>query len=213
MRNWTRSKTSDISIVKGPFKARQALRYFCVDVIEQLQLNKIPVIWALGTSQKGAAAHSMTNTQVLKYIIQQLLKLCRITQTEKSLSLSTAAFFSDLSYKECFALVESFLLKLSGYIYLVIDLELLQRLDKDSDFDWLSSFKELFAKLNDPHAGSLPIVKVLLMAYSSQLPFPLSPAEASESLISTQRLVARAKNRKVQTIGPRSRKTRFATEV
>ncbi|KAI1074170.1 hypothetical protein F5B20DRAFT_466320 [Whalleya microplaca] len=47
LRNWSTSHSSALAIVKGSYQSRHVVRDFCIDVIEQLQRNNVPVIWAL----------------------------------------------------------------------------------------------------------------------------------------------------------------------
>ncbi|KAG8159841.1 hypothetical protein KVR01_010478 [Diaporthe batatas] len=211
MRRWARSNQSDISIVKGDFRSRHALKCFSVDVIEQLQLNRIPIIFAIGTSQEGAAAKSMSTKDVLKYLVRQVLDLRRTGQTEKSMSLNAAAFSGSPSEKEWFALLQNLLSGLSGNVYLVMDLELLNgHFETDSGFHWLSAFLDLFKSLGE--RGALLTIKVLLVSYSPELPFDTSESRYSEFVVpaKTTKLKAQRRKGKVSAVRGRGRQSRFA---
>lgn len=204
MRRWARSKDSDISIVKGDFRSRHALRCFSVDVIEQLRLKQIPVLFALGTSQEGAAARSMSTEDLLKYLVRQVLDLVRSGQTEKSMSLSAAAFSGNLSEQEWFSLLQRLLSGLSGNVYFVVDLDLLNRdLNCTSSFHWLSAFLGLFKSVTE-RGGQLTI-KVLLVSCSSELPFDTTRDGNSSFIIPAKKTKLAAQRRKGRAVGARGR--------
>lgn len=204
MRKWARSKDSDISIVKGDFRSRHALRCFSVDVIEQLRLERIPVLFALGTSQEGAAAKSMSTEDLLKYLVRQVLDLRRSGQTEKSMSLNAAAFSGSLSEQEWFSLLQHLLSGLTGHVYFVVDLELLNRnFISPSGFHWLSAFLGLFKSVAE-QAAQLT-VKVLLVSYSSDLPFDTSRDEHSGFIVPAKKTKLAAQKRKGRAMGARGR--------
>ncbi|KAL2281690.1 hypothetical protein FJTKL_11374 [Diaporthe vaccinii] len=204
MRRWARSKDSDISIVKGDFRSRHALRCFSVDVIEQLRLKQVPVLFALGTSQEGAAANSMSTEDLLKYLVRQVLDLRRSGQTEKSMSLSAAAFSGNLSEQEWFSLLQHLLSGLSGNVYFVVDLELLNRnFISPSGFQWLSAFLGLFKSVAD--RGAQLTIKVLLVSYSSELPFDTTRDEYAGFTIPAKKTKLAAQRRKGRAIAARGR--------
>lgn len=211
MRQWARSNESDISIVKGDFRSRHALKCFSVDVIEQLRLKRVPVLFAMGTSQDGAAAKTIPTVDLLKYLVRQVLDLRRIGQTEKSMSLNAVAFAGNLSEKEWFALLQNLLFGLSGNIDLVVDLELLDgNFDSGSGFHWLSAFLELFKSLGE--RGDQPTIKVLLVSYSPELPFDTSTSQYSQSIVParTTKLMAHRRKGKALATRGRGRQSRFA---
>lgn len=211
MRQWARSNESDVSIIKGDFRSRHALKCFSVDVIEQLRLKQIPVLFAIGTSQEGATAKSMSTEDLLRYLVRQVLDLRRSGQTEKSMSLNAAAFSGSLSEKEWFALLQNLLSGLSGNIYLVVDLELLDRnVDTDSGIHWLSAFLDLFRSLSERRAALT--IKVLLVSYSPELPFDMSTSQYSGFVIParTTKLMAQKRKGKALAARGRGRQSRFA---
>lgn len=204
MRRWARSKDSDISIVKGDFRSRHALRCFSVDVIEQLRLKQIPVLFALGTSQEGAAAKSMSTEDLLKYLVRQVLDLRRSGQTEKSMSLNAAAFSGNLSEQEWFSLLQHLLSGLSGNVYFVVDLDLLNRnFNSPSSFHWLSAFLGLFKSVAERGAGLT--IKVLLVSYSSELPFDTTKDGHSSFIVPARKTKLAAQRRKGRAVAARGR--------
>lgn len=204
MRRWARSKDSDISIVKGDFRSRHALRCFSVDVIEQLRLKQVPVLFALGTSQEGAAAKSMSTKDLLKYLVRQVLDLRRTGQTEKSMSLNAAAFSANLSEQEWFSLLQHVLSGLSGNVYFVVDLELLNRnFSSPSGFHWLSAFLGLFKSVAE--RGVQLTIKVLLVCYSSELPFDTARDEHAGFIIAAKKTKLAAQRRKGRAVAARGR--------
>ncbi|KAI3393999.1 hypothetical protein diail_3315 [Diaporthe ilicicola] len=209
MRRWTMSRDSDISIVKGDFRSRQALRCFSVDVIEQLRQKQIPVLFALGTSQEGAAAKSMSNEDLLKYLIRQVLELRRRAQTEKSMSLNAAAYSGSLSEQDLFSLLRQLLSGLSGSVYFVVDLELLNRdPSSSSGFHWLSAFLGLFKTFTE--RGVQLTVKVLLVSYSPELPFETSRDDYSGFIIPAKKTTLTARRRKAKGfVGNKGRGRQF----
>lgn len=216
MRAWTLSKNSDILIIKSSFSSRQALRFFCVDVVEQLRLENIPVFLALGTSHEGAAAHSMTTTDLLKYLVCQVLDFQRYTQSEKTMSAISAAFSRNLSENEYFSLLEHALLQLFRDIYLIVDLNLLIRsIGSAKDFNWLSKFLGLFKSLERRKAPTC-VVKVLLISYSNELPIDISPGERTNYCITARLEAGRTNSRRGQIQVSRVRqsgKSRFRKDA
>lgn len=204
IRRWARTKESDVSIVKGDFRSRHALRCFSVNVIEQLRVKQIPVLFALGTSQEGAAAKSLSNEDLLKYLVRQALDLRRRGQSEKSMSLSAAAFSGNLSEHEWFSLLQHLLSGLSGTVYFVVDLELLSRnFSSPSGFHWLSAFLRLFKSVAGK--GAQLAIKVLLVSYSSELPFEASREEYSGFMVPAKKTKLTAQRRKGRVMGARGR--------
>lgn len=205
MRRWARSQESDISIVKGDFRSRHALKCFSVGVIEQLRLRQIPVLFALGASQEGATAKSMSNEDLLKYLVRQVLDLRRSGQTEKSMSLNAAAFSGNLSEQQWFSLLQNLLSGLSGNVHFVVDLELLNRNSTShSGFNWLLAFLDLFKSVAE--RGAHLTIKVLLVSYSPELPFEASTDEYSKFVIPAKKTKLAAQRRKGKALAARGRR-------
>jgi hypothetical protein len=192
LRTWTSSKQSDISIIKGNFRSRQALRNFCVEAIEQLRASQVPVLLAMNTPQAESPSSNISPIDLLKYLIRQALQLRQSVQTEKSMSLSCATFDGNHSEADWFHLLESALADIGRQVYLIVDLELLNRdFGPPDGFPWLSAFLSFFAQLSDRRNSHN--VKVLLISYGAELPFTLSNSEYSSFVIhaKTEAVIAR----------------------
>ncbi|KAI0117972.1 hypothetical protein GGR51DRAFT_272656 [Nemania sp. FL0031] len=182
LHTWNRSQTSAITIVKGNFKSRQAVRHFCVDIIEYLSDLQIPVIHALRLPQETASPSQVSCIDVLKYIIRQVLQLQKNSQTEKSMSLSCANFYGNHTEIEWFQTLEFVLSQINEPLYIVVDLELVHEdLDPLDTFSWLSAFRGFFQRLSARNISAC--VKVLLVTYGPRLPLLLSQDEYSEFVI------------------------------
>jgi hypothetical protein len=177
LKKWSSSAHSEISIVKGNFRSRLALRNFCVEVIEQLQSSQAPVsvVFAMHVPQADNSP-SISTTDLFKHLIRQTLSLRQNHHTEKSMSLCCAHFYGNTSEKEWFQLLESALADIGRPVYLIIDLELLNRdHSPPQGFSWLSAFLAFFDRLSN--LGHAHYIKVLLISYSAELPFQLSVSE------------------------------------
>jgi hypothetical protein len=203
MRQWARSKASDVCIVKGDFRSRHALKCFSVGVIEQLRLRQIPVVFAVGTSQEGAAAKSMSAEDLLRYLVRQVLDLRRSGQTEKSMALNSAAFSGNIPAQEWFSLLRNLLSGLAGNIYFVVDLELLNQNFGSPSFNWLSAFLTLFKSLGE--RGDRVTIKVLLVSYSPDLPFETSSDQYGGFVIPARKTKLVTQRRKGRALAARGR--------
>ncbi|PVH76180.1 hypothetical protein DL98DRAFT_641965 [Cadophora sp. DSE1049] len=172
LKRWTSSEQSDIAIVKGNFRSRHALRNSCVEIIEQLQASQVPVILAMNIPQAESDSSNISPIDLIKYLIRQALSLRQNIQTEKSMSLSCAPFHGDHSEEEWFRLLQSALIDIGRQVYLIVDLELLNREFCPRDgFPWLSAFLDFFAQLSN--CKGAPLAKVLL--YHSTQAMLLTP--------------------------------------
>ncbi|KAI1125817.1 hypothetical protein F5Y10DRAFT_294315 [Nemania abortiva] len=182
LRTWNLSRASDIAIMKGNFQSRQAVRHFCVDIIEYLSGLQIPLIHALRVPQESVSFSNISYIDVLKYIIRQVLQLQQTPQTEKFMSLSCANFHKNHTETEWFQVLELVLSQINGPLYIILDLELVHTdLVPSNTFSWLSAFREFFERLS---ARSIsPCLKVLLITYGPIMPLFLSQREYSEFVI------------------------------
>jgi len=195
LKRWASLDTSDVSIIKGSFRSRQAVRNFCVGVIEQIRDAQIPVIWALNIPRIEDQPAEISTIDLLKYITKQAIPLRKKPPTEKSMSLSCAPFHGNLSEADWFQLLESALAEIGRPVYLIIDLELLHRDSAPANgFSWLCAFREFFTQL--ARRGIDHPVKVLLISYGAGLPFALSSSEQSGFVISTKTDTVTARQRR-----------------
>jgi hypothetical protein len=208
LRRWTSSEQSDISIIKGNFRSRQALRNFCVEVIEQLRASEVPILLAMNIPQTECSTSNISPIDLLKYLIRQALQFRHSSPTEKSMSLNCAPFHCKLSEAEWFQLLESALADIGRQVYLVVDLELLNRDFGPFDgFPWLSAFLGFFSKLSDRKISHH--VKVLLISYGAELPFALSSSEYSEFVIHAKTDVVTAHQRRAGRNGAARHRDQF----
>ncbi|KAI1496447.1 hypothetical protein F5X99DRAFT_72715 [Biscogniauxia marginata] len=197
LRKWFASQESDICIIMGNFQSRFSLRNFCVDVIEQLNSSQVPVLLALRVTQENSPSTAISSVDLLAYLVRQALHVSQSIQTEKSMSLSCARVHSARSEKEWFQNLEAVLSAIGRQIYLVIDLEMLDRdLCSLDSFSWLSSFLDFFTKLNE-HCMTTR-VKVLLISYGPELPFRLSNNQYSEFVIPAKTEVVTVRQQKAR---------------
>ncbi|GAP85126.1 hypothetical protein SAMD00023353_2200570 [Rosellinia necatrix] len=202
---WFGAAGSEALVVAGTFQSRFCVRNFCVDVIEQLRSAGIPVLFALKVGQEmsdgGSSSAPLSSTDVLKYLLRQALQETKGRQTEKSMSLSCARVESAMAEEEWFQTLEAALSAFEQRVYLVIDLEILDReLRGAGGFHWLSSFLSLFEKLLDRCATTR--IKVLLIGYGHEFPFPLSTDEQSKFVIQARTDVVTVRQQKLRRHTP-----------
>jgi hypothetical protein len=95
------------------------------------------------------------------------------------MSLSCAQFHAHLSELDWFKVLASLVSHFPSQIYIVVDLELL---DRDlQGFSWLKAFMDLFMLLSDRQIGTR--VKVLLVSYGTDIPFTISGSEYSHYVV------------------------------
>ncbi|KAH7397600.1 hypothetical protein BKA64DRAFT_42394 [Cadophora sp. MPI-SDFR-AT-0126] len=200
LNRWTYSENSDIAIVKGNFRSRQALRNSCIEIIEQLQASQVPVLLAMKDPQAESNPSNISPIDLIKYLIRQALPLKKYLQTEKSMSLSCAQFHGDYSEADWFRLLQSALVDIGRQVYLIVDLELLNHDFCPQDgFPWLSAFLTFFAQLSN--CKGAPLVKVLLVSYGAELPFTLSSREHDDFVIYAKTEVVTRNHRGAQNAG------------
>ncbi|KAI0543843.1 hypothetical protein F4679DRAFT_567068 [Xylaria curta] len=200
LNKWNTSITSDIAILRGQFQSLQALRYFCTDVIQYLSDLGIPIIYALKISVNELSSPNISCVDLIKYILRQALQIRQRDETEKSMSLACAPFHGNYSETEWFQVLESVLSGINRPVYLVLDLELINRdLIPSEGFSWFLAFRQFFEMLSRRQMPSC--LKVLLITYGSELPFTLSPSEYSEFVLSAMADMTRARRRKPRPNG------------
>ncbi|CAM1507458.1 Fc.00g070990.m01.CDS01 [Cosmosporella sp. VM-42] len=120
---------------------------------------------------------ALSTIDILKYLAKQGLEATKGVQTEGSMALSCAQVHSATSEAEWFDILGSVLTAIRGQVYIIVDLDMLGRrlLGLQSDFSWLSAFNSLFTRMAAQRPGIR--IKVMLLNYSSSLPFRLSSEE------------------------------------
>jgi hypothetical protein len=194
LRHWSSTDESTQSLITGNFHSRPLIRNLCVDIIEQLRDSKLPVLMAMKVPQEKTTAATISSTDLLKYLVRQAVQTAHKFQTEKSMAATCATFHHASTEVEWFQLLEAVVADMGSPVYIVIDLELLDKKHSSVDgFSWLSAFESYFSKLND--RGLSTKVKVLFVSYGL-LPFELSDADRSNYAISAKTQLTTARRRK-----------------
>lgn len=194
LQNWSSANGSAISIVMGGFQARFTLRDLCVGIIDQLYQAKIPVLFAMKVPHTTDTSEGIFCTvDVLKCLARQVMDMHRELHTEKSLAIAHARFQDATTEKEWFQILEALLAEIKGQVYVIVDLELLDKKPSTSGFSWAQSFQGFFEKLSD--RGSSTKVKVLFINYGI-LPFQLTAVERSKYVVHAKVQLATARQRR-----------------
>ncbi|KAK7921481.1 hypothetical protein PG985_009503 [Apiospora marii] len=182
LRKWDTCDTSAITLIRANFRCRQAIRSFCWDLVQQLRASKIWILFAIKIPLQETDTALVTCTDVLKYLIRQALQITQSLQTESSMSLTCTRFHSDLGEEELFQVLEAVLSDIPGSIYIFVDLELPSRdMTVPDGFSWLRAFLGFFDRLGKRKPTQH--VKVMLLSYSSDLPFSLSDQEMADFVL------------------------------
>lgn len=206
LRHWSSTDNSALSIILGNFHSRFFMRNLCVDIIDQLRNAHVPVLLAMKGPQENAASTNISSNDLLKYLVRQALHTRNKLQTEKSMAVKCATFHSACTETGWFQLLEAVVADIESHVYIVVDLELLDRnLLPVGGFSWASAFENFFNKLVD--RGLSTKVKVLLVSYGS-LPFKLSDADRSNFVIPAKTQLTTARQRKAGR-GPKSSQLSF----
>ncbi|KAK8103691.1 uncharacterized protein PG998_010724 [Apiospora kogelbergensis] len=199
LRSWDGCGTSAIMIARANFRCRQAIRFFCWDLVQQLHASKISTLFAMKTPHLDTDSSMVTSTDVLKYLIQQGLQITQNLQTESSMSLTCTRFHSSLDEDGLFQLLEAVLADIPGSTYLLVDLELPSRdMTVPNGFSWLHAFLGFFDRLEKRKPEHQ--VKILLFSYSSDLPFTLSAQETAEFVLRAKSVGRTAQQRRARRI-------------
>ncbi|KAI9860341.1 MAG: hypothetical protein M1813_006230 [Trichoglossum hirsutum] len=162
---WKSQRDPALIMVKGDYKNRFAVRYFCVNVVQLLRKNKVPVIWALKTFEpKGADGQSVID--VVKDLVCQALRLNISLHTERSLSLCCAQFRAADTPEQWFDLLAMAIAALSQ-LYILVDIEAVDfaHARRTQDFSWISAFLAIFQNLSSRQCTTR--LKVVLVSYGS----------------------------------------------
>lgn len=168
---WTTAKDSRVIFIEGNPQAVSVMREFQHLVVDRLQENQVPILWALpnpGIAQGGHGTKGISPIDLLKRLILQAMKLCKQTPNESSMTRLCTQFKTISTEKEWMRMLGSVLKLVGPQCYILIDLTALDEGLRfvDKGFSWLHAFQELFAELA---RGNLPLqVKVLLTLSSRQ---------------------------------------------
>jgi hypothetical protein len=190
---WSSTDESALTIVSSTFRTRFALRNMCVGIIEQLQNARVPYLLAMKVPEKDASTDISAN-DLLRYLARQAIQLKQNMRTEKSMSLTCVKCHGAANEAECFQLLEATLAEIGSLVYIVVDLEIIDRkLSSAENFSWVQAFERFFEAL--VKRGLSTKLKVLLVSYGS-LSIQLSKAEYRKLVIYTKTRTTTARQRK-----------------
>lgn len=166
---WSNSMASEMAAIKGSFRSRLAIRYFCIEVVEQLRQANVTTLWAFRDLTDTSADTIPSKTQVssvdiLKHLTLQALQAGKSFADEKSLSLTSSQCHTATTPQEWFQIFEAVVSQLKGSIFVIVDLQALHNSSLAAEgFVWSNAILEFFSSLSKRGAGAL--VKVLLVGY------------------------------------------------
>ncbi|KAF2802196.1 uncharacterized protein BDZ99DRAFT_402242 [Mytilinidion resinicola] len=194
LHRWSSTDDSALSIIVGNYHARFVMRNLCIDVIEQLHDAKVPVLLAMRVPQENGSSANISSNDLLKYLVRQAIQIRHKLQTEKSMAMKCATFHGASTETEWFQVLEAVLADIGSQVYIIVDLEMLNRdLGPVDGFSWVLAFEHFFNELLV--RGLSTQVKVLLVSYSS-LPFQLSAADRSKFVTTAKTQLTTARQRK-----------------
>jgi hypothetical protein len=162
---WSSMSISKVAVIKGGFSARFTMRCVSINMIQQLQSNNVPVLWALRGPRGNTEVEDISAIDLLKHLTHQALRL-NTSPTEKGMSLQCGQFHRAIKEQDRLQLLGSALSHSRSQVYLVIDLTTLNYSPKQTeDFSWVSGFHSLLASVAK-HSPNLK-VKVLLLGGSA----------------------------------------------
>lgn len=166
---WSNSDTSEAAAIKGSFRTRLAVRYFCVAVVEQLQQSGVTVLWAfnnVANDSEGSNKRQISSVDILKHLTLQALKAGRPQAFvhEKSLAVTCSQFHTAITAEEWFRIFKCVLVQLSGPVFIIIDLQVLHTASLEVEgFNWATALLSFFDSLSQ--CGTQRIFKILLVGY------------------------------------------------
>jgi hypothetical protein len=163
LEHWQRKTVSSLVIVKGSYKLRFQVKDFCVNIIECLRTAKVPIMWALPTTNEKDDSPNYSTLDLLKHLAWQALKINTVLQTEGSMAVSCARFQTATDEDHWFDILASVMTGLDR-IYVVIDVEILSGISAGGR-SLPEAFLHLFSMLAD--RGGKTEVKVILVSYVS----------------------------------------------
>lgn len=149
LNDWSSMPESKMTVIKGSFRARFAMRNFSLSIIQQLQSKNIPVLWALPGPKDESEAAKVSAVDLFKHLIFQALKLEQDALTESGMALQCSQFHRATTEHQWIQLLGSALLRARSQVYVVIDLSILDRnLEPADGFSWFAAFQQLFTELS-----------------------------------------------------------------
>jgi hypothetical protein len=197
LQNWSSAPQSALIVVSGNYQSRHIMRNFCVEIIQQLHDAAVPVLLALKEPQnleKSSSNSSISIVDVFKYLVRQAMTARQTLQTEKSMALRSATIHEADTEAKWFRILEAVLAELGSLVYIVIDMDLLDKhLHPADGFLWVQRFQAVFENLTT--RGHATRIKVVMVS-CSPLPLQLSDADRSKFVVQAKTQVVTARQRK-----------------
>ncbi|KAH6869119.1 hypothetical protein B0T10DRAFT_418954, partial [Thelonectria olida] len=152
LQKWGALIESSQILIHGSFRNRHLARDFTTDMMDVISDAGVPVVWALNSSRD--APTPLASIDVLKSITLQVLRLNHTMLNERSASLNAARFQSTITEAGCFSLLGAALEGLQQ-LYIVLDLELLDKIKTSCCHTWLQEFPRLFKSLSTRNIHTL----------------------------------------------------------
>ncbi|KAI0192307.1 hypothetical protein EV127DRAFT_468893 [Xylaria flabelliformis] len=168
VQRWNNSKESSLIILDGTTKTRANLQHFCVSSINLLRDSKLPVIWALKSlASDRTMADQVSTIDVLKYFVQQAIKINECIHTDAALAPRLGAYLGAQTEEDWLRILGS-ALRGVPLIYIIFDTEILhQPLAAQAQIFWHRSFYGLFTELSA--RGIKTIIRGVIVSYGSPL--------------------------------------------
>jgi hypothetical protein len=139
---WGNSSSSSQLVVNGGFETRHIARDFAADIIEFIRGASVPIIWALDSGDKK----TYSTSDILKYLVSQILQQNHTLLNERSAALSAARFQSAKTPRDWMNLFGSVLVGLPQ-LYVILDVDVLEKCLTSEAMTWPDRFRELFSAL------------------------------------------------------------------
>ena len=159
LETWTRSKETSLIMIQTRYSSRYSVRDFGINVIDMLQVEKIPTLWAL---RHGKLATRVSTVAVLNSLIYQAVYLNSSLHTESHIAATSAAIHDAVGTDAMFHVLASVLGGMRQ-VYILFDVELLTLAEEKSASPF--GFLGMFRKLADCHRPTAK-VKVILVSYT-----------------------------------------------
>jgi hypothetical protein len=192
-------------VVIGNTWSRTILQSLYFGVIEQLQDAKVPVPFVLKVPNDDCgSAGRVSVIDVLKYLIEQAIRVSQDGQTEKSMSLTYANISEASTEKEWLQILGRILGELDGQVCIIFDVRVPnRRLEDSSSFSWILAFEKIYRNLAAQRCEI--ILRVLLVSYGS-LSFKVSDNQR-KFVVTAKTQAVTARQRKNGLVMPVSKKS------
>lgn len=170
------------------------MRDLCIDIVQQLTETQTPFLLAMKIPQEKGSSESISSSDLLKYLIKQAIEIRKNYQSEKSMALSCAMFHGASAGMDWFRLLEIVLADIDDTVYIIVDLDIMDKSAPNLDgFSWISAFESFFANLKT--RGLSTKIKVLFVNYGAQV-IPLSTTDRAKFVVTAKTEIVTARQRK-----------------